>query len=116
MPIVQMWTDSRWRSASKGISYRVFATVFTTAASFAMTGSMKTATLIGSVEVSVKILLYWAHERLWSRVTWGRVHEVVASEESPPKSAPEATGQPPIAPRPRGLALILQKVNASREA
>jgi uncharacterized membrane protein len=111
-----MCTDSRWRSASKGISYRVFATLLTTAASFAMTGSMKTATLIGSVEVSVKILLYWAHERLWSRITWGRVREIVASDGALPESAHEAIPKPPIAPRPRGLALILQKVNASREA
>jgi len=29
---------------------------------------------LGAVEVAVKMLLYYAHERLWGQVGWGRVN------------------------------------------
>lgn len=68
-------TESHLRSVAKGISYRFVGTLFTTAISFAVTGSAKTAMLFGSMEVTVKVILFWAHERLWARVRWGRDHD-----------------------------------------
>ena len=69
-------SDSHWRSAFKGITYRVFATLITTTVSFLMTGSIKTAAIIGSAEVTTKVMLYWVHERIWTRITWGRRHQI----------------------------------------
>jgi uncharacterized membrane protein len=88
--------ESHWRSASKGVTYRVFATLVTASVSFLMTGSVKTAAIIGSAEVTAKVLLYWAHERIWARVAWGRRHAAImangAGEGAPvPVEAPEAT-------------------------
>lgn len=64
--------ESHFRSVAKGLSYRVVATLSTVAISFALTGSLATATLIGSVEAVAKIALFWGHERLWHRIPWGR--------------------------------------------
>jgi uncharacterized membrane protein len=56
-------------------------TLFTGTLSFAMTGSTKTALLIGTAEITFKVLLFWAHERLWARIRWGR-HPQAAPGES----------------------------------
>jgi uncharacterized membrane protein len=79
--------ESHWRSASKGVTYRVLAAVVTTTASFLLTGSVKTAAIIGSVEVTAKVLLYWAHERVWARITWGRHHKVIFAHAAAETSA-----------------------------
>jgi uncharacterized membrane protein len=64
--------ESHLRSVLKGLSYRSFATLSTIGISFALTGSIKTASLIGAAEAAAKILLFWGHERLWHRIRWGR--------------------------------------------
>jgi uncharacterized membrane protein len=72
MPDAPTSHDSHLRSVVKGFSYRVLGTLFTTTLSFVMTGSVKTAALLGSAEVTCKIVLFWGHERAWARVRWGR--------------------------------------------
>ena len=74
--------ESRVRSALKAISYRTAGTLLTTTMSLVMTGSAKTAMLLGCAEVTTKLVLYWAHERLWSRIHWGRHHVASASEKA----------------------------------
>jgi uncharacterized membrane protein len=64
-------SESRWRSACKGVTYRLFATLVTSTATFLITGRLKTAAVIASTELGAKVLLYWAHERIWARITWG---------------------------------------------
>jgi uncharacterized membrane protein len=71
-------SESHWRSAMKGISYRVFGTLITTTVSYAMMGSIKKAAVIGVVEVVAKVALYWAHERIWAKVAWGRLHSAIS--------------------------------------
>ncbi len=99
MAVSYVVSESHWRSASKGISYRLFATLLTTTVSFLMTGSYKTAAIIGTAEVSAKVLLYWAHERIWTRIRWGRHHEVIAADG--PNQSPVATLTPSSAPKER---------------
>jgi uncharacterized membrane protein len=64
---------------AKGISYRLLGTLLTTAISFAMTGSAKTAVLVGSAEVTFKVALFWGHERVWARIQWGRDDDGVSA-------------------------------------
>jgi uncharacterized membrane protein len=40
--------------------------------SFLFTGNLKVAGSIASTEVITKIGLFYAHERVWNRVSWGR--------------------------------------------
>lgn len=72
MPTSSNESDSHLRSVVKGLSYRLIGTAFTTAMSFVMTGSVRTAALIGTAEVTTKVLLFWGHERVWQRISWGR--------------------------------------------
>lgn len=64
--------DSHLRSVAKGISWRIIGTIDTMLISYFVTGSVKYAAVIGSVEAVTKIVLFWGHERIWHRVPWGR--------------------------------------------
>jgi uncharacterized membrane protein len=116
MSISYVVGESHWRSASKGVTYRVFATLVTTTVSFLMTGSVKTAVIIGSSEVTAKVLLYWAHERIWARITWGRRHRVIFGDgagqsSASPLEASRATCVPAVAEAaslPAGLDIGVQ--------
>lgn len=62
-------TDSKLKSVSKAISWRVLGTFDTILISYIITGELHMAFSIGSIEVFSKILLYYAHERVWERFT-----------------------------------------------
>lgn len=62
-------TDSKLKSAGKAISWRVLGTFDTILISYIITGELHMAFSIGSIEVFSKILLYYAHERVWERFT-----------------------------------------------
>jgi uncharacterized membrane protein len=65
--------DKPIRSAIKAISYRISGSLATMAISFVFIGSVKIAVSIGIVEVISKMGLYYLHERLWSKLPFGRV-------------------------------------------
>lgn len=52
-------------SFTKGISWRLIGTIDTIIISYFVTGQMKFALSIGTVEVFTKIILYYFHERAW---------------------------------------------------
>lgn len=52
-------------SFTKGISWRLIGTLDTIVISYLVTGQMKLALSIGTVEVFTKIILYYFHERAW---------------------------------------------------
>ncbi|MTB03462.1 MAG: DUF2061 domain-containing protein [Actinobacteria bacterium] len=60
------------RSLVKSFSYRVFGTLTSWAVVYAITHKGSLATLIAIWETVVKILVYYYHERVWNRVSWGR--------------------------------------------
>lgn len=73
--------DSPTRSISKAISWRVIASAATFIISFLVVrhSTNKTdsqvlqyATAIASVDVVVKLVLYYFHERLWTNIYWGK--------------------------------------------
>lgn len=65
-------TERPLRSVLKAISWRVVGTIDTIVISWVLTGEMKTALAIGSVELVTKMLLYFGHERIWDRINYGR--------------------------------------------
>ena len=65
--------EKRIRSITKGLSWRTFATLTTMALVFIFTGKLILALGIGLFEVIAKLLLYYAHERTWNRIKWGRL-------------------------------------------
>ncbi|MSU21867.1 MAG: DUF2061 domain-containing protein [Pedosphaera sp.] len=65
--------DNHYRSVLKAISWRVTGTVDTIVISYFVTGKMEMALSIGFVELFTKIFLYYMHERIWNRISFGRV-------------------------------------------
>lgn len=77
------FVESHLRSAAKGISYRVLGTLATMLISYLMTGSASVAALIGGSEIAAKTALFWAHERVWNRIPWGRARAPLPPVEEP---------------------------------
>ncbi|PKV75277.1 DUF2061 domain-containing protein [Pontibacter ramchanderi] len=61
--------DSKFKSIAKAVSWRVLGTFDTIVISYLITGELKMAFSIGTIEVFSKILLYYVHERVWERFT-----------------------------------------------
>lgn len=54
-------------SLLKTISWRIVGTIDTITISYIITGEIRSALSIGSIEVVSKMILYYFHERLWSK-------------------------------------------------
>ena len=65
-------SDSHVRSISKAISWRIVGTIDTFVITLVITGNFVIAGSIASVESISKVILYYLHERAWSKVTLGR--------------------------------------------
>ncbi len=67
--------DSHSRSLAKALSWRVFALAITTFVSFILSESVAVAVSIGVVDSLIKIGAYYAHERAWMNIRFGRKRE-----------------------------------------
>ena len=63
---------SKARSFAKALTYRVFGTVSSWAVVYVITGKGSLAVLIAFWETVVKVFIYYAHERGWDKINWGR--------------------------------------------
>jgi uncharacterized membrane protein len=70
--LVPFEVDSHARSIAKALSWRVFALVITTGVSFMLSDSVAVAVSIGVVDSLIKIGAYYAHERAWMGIRFGR--------------------------------------------
>lgn len=66
--------EKSYRSFVKAISWRIIGTIDTILISFLVTGKFKYALSIGFVELFTKIVIYYIHERVWNRLSFGRTH------------------------------------------
>jgi uncharacterized membrane protein len=64
--------DFKKRSLVKTISWRVTASLATVGIVYVFTGKIVLSFGIGVVEASLKLLLYYLHERVWQRIRWGK--------------------------------------------
>lgn len=66
------------RSAAKAISYRIVASLATGLLSYLVlkhfdySKSTEAASLIGTIDVFVKLATYYVHERAWEKIPFGR--------------------------------------------
>ena len=65
-------SDTAVRSLAKAVSWRVTGTVDTFLISWLITGQVLLASGIALTEIMTKIFLFWAHERVWNQIKWGR--------------------------------------------
>ncbi len=64
-------TETKTRSVVKALTYRFWQSLNTFIISLIVTGKIDMAAAIVSIEVVVKIVIYFFHERIWDRVRWG---------------------------------------------
>ena len=64
--------DKLSRSIIKSVSWRVIGTIDTIIICYIITGNIKPALSIGTIELLTKMSLYFIHERLWDRIQWGK--------------------------------------------
>ena len=63
--------EKSWRSLAKAVSWRATGSLDTFVLAWAFSGNVSLAAAIGGTEVLTKIVLYYGHERLWSRLKIG---------------------------------------------
>jgi uncharacterized membrane protein len=68
-----MPTELKRRSLAKAVSWRMFATIITGTVAFALTGKARFALEIGLIDTVIKLFVYFAHERVWQRIPFGRI-------------------------------------------
>jgi uncharacterized membrane protein len=66
--------DKPVKSVLKAISWRIVGTIDTMVISYFITGKVSLALSIGSLEVFTKTILYYFHERVWSRIHQFRIN------------------------------------------
>ena len=65
--------ESGWRAVAKTVSWRILATFTTGFLVWIFTHEFVLAATIGGFEAVSKLVLYYAHERVWDRVHLGRI-------------------------------------------
>ncbi len=67
-----MYTEKKSRSILKTVSWRFWATLTTVALVFLFVGEPEIAISIGVIEVFLKMLFYFLHERAWDKIKFGK--------------------------------------------
>ena len=68
-------SDNKKRSIVKAITWRVIASGATFLIAFIMTDSLTIAGTIGLIQMFSNTLLYYVHERVWNKNSWGKEKE-----------------------------------------
>lgn len=71
--------DKAYRSIVKTVSWRAVGTLDTVIISYLITGSLKMAASIGTIELVTKMILYYFHERAWNKISFGK-HKTMAND------------------------------------
>ena len=62
---------SRKRSLVKALTFRIIATITTFLLIYIITGNLGLSSAIGLLDLIIKLILYYFHERAWNKVSWG---------------------------------------------
>lgn len=65
-------SDTKKRSLVKTISWRLTGSFATFLISFIILGNIAVAGSIALIQIIANTILYYIHERIWDRVSWGR--------------------------------------------
>ena len=64
--------ESHIRSIAKAMTWRTGGTVVTFAVALILTGKLELAAQIGILDTVIKIGAFYAHERIWIRLKFGK--------------------------------------------
>jgi len=71
--------ETRLRSLTKAIIWRLLGIILLYIISYLLTKSVEEATAITIAFNGMRVVMYYAYERLWDRVDWGRVFDIKVS-------------------------------------
>jgi uncharacterized membrane protein len=75
--------DSMKRTIAKTISWRVFAVTITSILLLIVTGSLALAFSVGILDMVIKTILYFCHERIWAKkINWFKKPKKEATTEN----------------------------------
>jgi adenylylsulfate kinase len=67
-----LYKETNLRSITKGISWRVVATTTTIVIVYIFFQRLDLAIVAGLIETILKVALFWAHEKFWQKIRWGK--------------------------------------------
>jgi uncharacterized membrane protein len=65
--------DKAARSLVKTISWRITGSGATLGISYLISGNFAIASSIASIQLVLNTILYFIHERIWNKITWGQL-------------------------------------------
>jgi len=65
--------ESHFQSILKAVSWRTGSTAVTFAVALTVSGNLDIAVRVGLLDTIVKIGVFYLHERLWHRISFGQV-------------------------------------------
>ena len=78
----QAYRESHLRSIVKAFSWRFVSTCTTFAIVYIVTGELSLATSIAGVEVVIKMILYYFHERAWQVFPRGSIRALLKRKKA----------------------------------
>ncbi len=81
--------DTKKRSWTKSIVWRLIGILLLGSISYLITGDLKEMTWITGLFHSIRLILYYYHERAWERISWGRKKHPLATIPVTQQLAPE---------------------------
>ncbi len=72
--------ESHGRSILKALTWRIIATLTTGIIAYSVTGEVITAVTIGGLELVIKLVFYYLHERMWQLMPHGTVRRLFQPE------------------------------------
>jgi adenylylsulfate kinase len=63
--------ETHRRSILKTITFRIIATITTFILVLIITGDLMIASVIGILDTILKLFIYYSHERVWNKISWG---------------------------------------------
>ena len=65
--------ETKKRSWAKSVTWRLFGIVLLGLISFLITKDWKQMTVITALFHGIRLVLYYYHERIWQRISWGKI-------------------------------------------
>ncbi len=68
-------SDTKLRSVTKTVSWRLTGTACTFIVSWLILGDISTSGTIAIIQLTFNTVIFYIHERLWNFIKWGKLKE-----------------------------------------
>lgn len=69
--------DNPQRSLVKTITWRITGSSATFLIAYVLIGDFTVAGVIGVAQIVINTILYYAHERAWNKIKWGKAQTLI---------------------------------------